>query len=153
MRERSGDLFSLNTHLVTFWNYLTLCALMSTHMYNECSCVCACVWRSDINLERSQLFSTFIWVRVSHWTWSSLIWLGWLSNKLQGSNCLHLSSAGIIDTGHEGTREPNSGPHACMSKTLLTNPSPDLLTIWLLKFFGLNVKYPSEAHVWEHVGP
>lgn len=66
----------------------------------RCVCVpvCACVWRSELNLGCSSLGNSHpsFSDNVSHWlAWSLLISLGWPTSESQGSECLHLPSAEI----------------------------------------------------------
>lgn len=68
-----------------------MCLWVCVHML--CRHVCMCV---NLNMKARRQSSpyVYIWDRTSHWTWSSLIRLDWLSSKPQGSVCLCLPRAG-----------------------------------------------------------
>jgi hypothetical protein len=77
-----------------------------------CACVCVCVQKhvhADActhaclcSSKRSTLGAFFgcppvwFWDRVSHWAWSSLVWLAGLTSKPLGSSCLCFPRAGIL---------------------------------------------------------
>lgn len=67
------------------------------------------------------------WGRVSHWTWSSHIYLAGWPTKLQRSSCAGLCSMGFVGSVH-GCLVWDSDLYACAASTLLTKPSPQ--PIW-----------------------
>lgn len=87
----------------------------------------------SLNQSLSGIFITAIrnlLLRISHWTYSSLIQLNRFASKSQKSSCLYLSSTGV--TGVHSCAWLflwvlgilNSGPHACNAIILFTEPSP-----------------------------
>lgn len=75
-------------------------------MQSLCACVyvamgmnaCACMWKPNVNAGCLQY--------VSHWTWSSLITLGWLA-----------AAPGISSLYNFCTVDPHSGPLVCVVVT------------------------------------
>ena len=57
-----------------------------------------CLCHLGLVLGTTPSLSTGFWGRLTHWTRSSLIWLGWLANQLQKSTLLALSQHWIQDT-------------------------------------------------------
>lgn len=63
--------------------------------------VCTCIGRSEVDVGcLSVLLSLLFWNDISHWTWSSLIQQNYLISELQGSPCVCLLSAMIIEACH-----------------------------------------------------
>lgn len=70
---------------------------------------------------------------LSHWTWTSLIWLGWLAHKTQGSFCLYFLS--VLDHSqmlihaafYMSIRNLNLHFQACAASTLQNEASPQHL--------------------------
>lgn len=90
--------------------------------------MCACEYRYTyvhVHTEVTLLPTLFFWVRVSHWTWNSPIWLGWPPNRHRGSSCLcppfwshryalpHLTFCVAVG-------DLNRGPQAWMTDAVLT---------------------------------
>lgn len=80
--------YSLNSH-----HFASFCVCVGVHvgvpMYVPvCGCahVCACAegyrWKSGVVFNS---LPPYFLIRVFHWSWSSQIWLSWLTNELQGS--------------------------------------------------------------------
>lgn len=95
--------------------------------------VCVCIHQLceyEGQLSFSIVFYLLFWVRISQWTWNSLIELGWLVSEFQGSS---LNSLSYLQ--HWNYRLPcssyikevknlNSSPCACITSTFLTELSP-----------------------------
>lgn len=47
-------------------------------------CVCTCIWRPKVNAHLSLISTFMFWDRISYWTWSMTVGLGWMANELQG---------------------------------------------------------------------
>lgn len=76
--------------------HISLC-LFKIYVYRGV-CVHTCIFRcADMETPRqtsgAALFLSFIWERVSPWTWSSLL-IGWLASERLGSTCLHWAVLG-----------------------------------------------------------
>lgn len=88
---------------VYLWVYYCTCAYICMCSYEltcMCVCVCAClnIHEHKQHWEASSIILLISYGRDSHWTWNSLIQLGWLANELQRPSCHHLISTGITDT-------------------------------------------------------
>lgn len=81
----------------------------------------------------------------SHRAFSLLPILGWFSMVLQTAARLHCPSAGITDVQHSWLFTEHSGPHACVTGTLLTEPS---LQLQVFMSFQINRTVPvPNAHM------
>lgn len=88
-------------------------------------CICLCIAR-DWHGVSSQVTLHLFWYKVSQWTWSLPIQVGWLARMFQEC-CLYLLSVGVTG-GVKTLGYLIPGPHACVMSTLLSHLSS-------LKFF------------------
>lgn len=82
----------------TFFFFFCICVGV---LYIQGVQVCACrgqrstLCRQEVDIVSSSVTLHLIfWYTGSHWTWSSLIWLGWLNNEFRDSSFLALSMGG-----------------------------------------------------------
>lgn len=77
---------------------------MGQYPLPEWFCVCICRWpsvgRGGQHSRGGLLLFLIFRVRVSHWTWSPVVFLDWLANKSQGASHLRLPSSWIVDMHH-----------------------------------------------------
>lgn len=119
---------------VFVWMNVHVCARACMYM-----CVCACQrpeanfwWHSSIAIYLA------LWDRISLAGWD-LATLGWAALSPRWPTCLCLHSTGIeihatmpdLLCVFQGS---NSGPHACRTNALLTQPSPLLLIVTISSF-------------------
>lgn len=84
-----------------------------------------CMWKPEVNI-RCVFLSHSLPCSLkpsSHRTWNSVILLGWLISKLQGSSALYLPALGLqvfsaAPDFYIGHGTSNSEPHSCMIITL-----------------------------------
>lgn len=105
-------------------------------------------WRPSVPLCVSAHLTS--WDRVSYWTWSLLLWLGWLASEISGFTCLCTQ---FWDYWHEqsflafymGTGDSNL---VLSILTSILNQWTVSLAIWIefLKVFGIIGYVNSETH-------
>lgn len=85
--EEPHDILSSEPWSGSAWE--RLCRCVRSHSCAERS------WSWDFHNHFSILHAfVLFWDTISHWTWSSSIWVDWLVSKSQGSSCPHLPRLG-----------------------------------------------------------
>lgn len=107
----------LKMHLKFF-----LCVCAHVYVRTQVCVHYACVHlnlEANIRCPLQSIIFLITWSRVFHWTWSSLIWLGWLASKSQGSS---VSSSLVL--GSQVLPTTMSHPHVCTESTLPSESFP-----------------------------
>jgi hypothetical protein len=89
-------------------------------------CICTwCMWLDQsFCVSSSTAFTFFLWDKVSDWTKSPLLWLGWLASKFWESTCLCSQSWTYrpklpCPAFDMGAGDLNPGPQACRASVFL----------------------------------
>lgn len=124
------SIFSIFLLLLYVYAYMCACMCIHSHV-NVCTSVClhTCMWRPEVNARDLTvlLFTLLFWNRMISLTLIHMDSIGWLASGLQRSFCLHPPELGLKMCAQFLTgvlRHLNSGPHACVSRTVLTKLLP-----------------------------
>lgn len=119
------------TGLPKLWMYVGVMHIHDLMFICTCRGTCVCMHVHE-NVWFCQLFSPIalhlmLWERLSQWTWDSADWQDGLVSELQRSNYLynprqHWDYRWMPPVFNVGAKDLNSSPHACMVRTLPTEP-------------------------------